>query len=76
MNAFGEGLVTIILAVITVALVSVLVSKKANTSGVLQAGFSGIANSLGVAESPVTGQGYSLSLGYPGGSDFSSSFGG
>jgi hypothetical protein len=65
MNAVVEGIVTIILAIVTVGLVSVLVSRNAQTSSVLQAGFSGIGNDLGVAESPVTGTNIGFSLGYP-----------
>lgn len=65
MNAFWEGLVTIVLAIVGLAIVSALVSNKANTSGVLQAGFSGINNGIGVALSPVTGASYTPSLAYP-----------
>ncbi len=65
MNAFVEGLVTIALAVIGLAVVATLVSKNAQTSSVIQAGASGLANNIGVAESPVSGTSLSLSLGYP-----------
>jgi len=68
MNAFWEGLVTIVLAIVGLGVVSVLVSKNANTSGVLQAGFSGINNGIGIAEAPVTGASYTPNLTYPGGS--------
>jgi len=65
MNAFLEAGVTIALAVIGLAIVATLVSNRANTTGVLQAAASGLANNIGVAESPVTGQSLTLSLGYP-----------
>lgn len=65
MNTAIEAGVTIILAIIGLAIVAILVSRKANTTGVIQAGASGLANNLGVAQSPVTGTNLSLSLGYP-----------
>lgn len=67
MNQFIEGGVTIGLAVIGLAMLSILVSKNATTAGVLQAGASGFGNVLGVAESPVTGSSYTINLGYPSG---------
>lgn len=72
MNPLIEGLVTIAGLVVGLGMVSVLVSKNANTSGVIQAGASGFGNVLGVAESPVTGANISFSLPYPS----SNSFGG
>lgn len=65
MGAFTEGLITIALAIVGLAMVSVLVSRKANTSGVLQAAASGFGNTLGVAESPVTGSSVAINLSYP-----------
>lgn len=67
MNAFWEGLVTIVLAIVGLAVVSVLVSNKANTTGVIQSWFSGINNGIGVAEAPVTGNSYTTDLTYPSG---------
>lgn len=74
MNAFVEGGVTIVMAVIGLAIISVLVSKNANTAGVIQASASGLGNVMGVAQSPVTGTSVPLNLGYPnsGGSIFGS----
>ncbi|MBK8189088.1 MAG: hypothetical protein IPK79_01380 [Vampirovibrionales bacterium] len=66
MNSFLEGLVTIILAIVTVALVAVLVSKNAQTPQVAQSFFSGIGNTLGAAMSPVTGANISYNMSYPG----------
>jgi hypothetical protein len=65
MNAMVEAVVTIALAVIGLAIVSVLVSNKANTTSVVQSLASGFGNSLGVAESPVTGASATLNLSYP-----------
>jgi len=65
MNAFTEGAVTIALAVVGLGMLSVLVSRNANTAGVIQAAASGFGNSLGVAEAPVTGAAMSINLNYP-----------
>lgn len=74
MNSFVEAGTTVALAVIGLAIVSVLVSKNANTTGVIQAGASGLANNIGVAMSPVTGSSVSLTTAYPS-SSLGSSFG-
>jgi cell shape-determining protein MreC len=55
MNSMTEAVVTILTAVIGVAIISVLVSRKSNTTGVLQAGGNAFSSILGVAVSPVTG---------------------
>jgi hypothetical protein len=57
--------VTVLLAIVGVAIIAVLVSKNANTAGVIGAGASGFSQSLATALSPVTGQG---SFGFTGGS--------
>jgi hypothetical protein len=49
-----------------VAIVSVLVSKKAQTPQVIQSAGSALGNDLGVAVSPVTGNQYQIDLSYPG----------
>lgn len=49
------GVVTVLLAIIGVAIIAVLVSSSANTSNVLSAGSSAFSSSLGAALSPVTG---------------------
>ena len=76
MNGIVEAATTIALAVVGLAIVSVLVSNRANTTGVIQAGASGLANNLGVAESPVTGAQISYATGYPASNSFVNSFGG
>jgi len=78
MSAFWEGVVTIAMAIVTLGMISVLVSKRAQTPAVIQAAGSAFSNALGVAESPVTGATYRLDLSYPhasAGSDFTGSFG-
>lgn len=75
MNSMVEAASSIALAVIGLAVVAVLVSKNANTSGVIQASASGLANNIGAAISPVTGTSLNLSLGYPGGNSFGYGFG-
>lgn len=73
MNHFMENVTTIILSIVGLAIISVLVSNKANTTGVIQSAASGLANNIGVAESPVTGTNVSLQLGYP--NSYGSAFG-
>lgn len=55
MNAATETIVTILTAIVGVAIISVLVSKNSNTAGVLQAAGSAFSNALNVATGPVTG---------------------
>ena len=74
MSPFFETLTTIALAIVTLGMVAVVVSKKAQTPAVIQAAGSAFSNAMGVAESPVTGATYNLDLSYPG-TDFSGSFG-
>lgn len=74
MSPFWESLTTIATAIVGVAIIATLVSKKAQTPQVIQASGSAFSNALAVAESPVTGASYNIDLSYPG-SDFSGSFG-
>lgn len=74
MNTIVEAVVTVALAIVGVAMMSVLVSKKAQTPAVIQASGSAFSNALAVAESPVTGATYHINLSYPG-TDYSGSFG-
>lgn len=55
MEAFGNALTSIIMAIIGVAIIAVLVSNRANTAGVLGAGGAAFSGVLGAALSPVTG---------------------
>jgi hypothetical protein len=77
-NQFFETITTIATAIVAVAIISVLVSKKAQTPQVIQASGSAFSNALAVAESPVTGATYKIDLSYPSSSgipDYSGSFG-
>ena len=49
------SVVTVLTAIVGVAIIAVLVSKNANTSQVISAGASGFSQSLATALSPVTG---------------------
>lgn len=51
------SVVTVLTAIVGVAIIATLVSKNANTAGVLTAGGSAFSNALGTALSPVTGGG-------------------
>jgi hypothetical protein len=74
MSPFFETITTIALAIVTLGMVAVVVSKKAQAPQVIQSAGSAFSNALGVAESPVTGAQYSINLSYPG-QDFTGSFG-
>jgi hypothetical protein len=61
MDNITTSLVTVALAIVSVATVSVLVSKNANTSQVITSSGNAFANSLLAAISPVTGNAPNLS---------------
>jgi hypothetical protein len=68
-NQLFNSLVTVALAITGVAIIAVLVSKNANTSGVINSAGSAFSQGLGVAVSPVTGSGGGLQgFNSPGGS--------
>jgi membrane DNA delivery protein len=50
-----SSVTTVLLAIVGVAIIAVIVSKNANTSGVIGAGGSAFSQSLGAAISPITG---------------------
>lgn len=53
-GAIGNAIVSVLLAVIGVAIIAVLVSSQAQTANVLTAGGTAISKVLGSALSPVT----------------------
>ncbi|HET8705955.1 MAG TPA: hypothetical protein VFM46_06600 [Pseudomonadales bacterium] len=55
MNQLVNGIITILAAVVGVAILSVIVSKNSNTTEVIKAGSQGFSAILGAAEAPVTG---------------------
>lgn len=57
MNQALNGVITILTAIVGVAILAVLVSRNANTAGVIGAASKGFADALGAAVSPVTGGG-------------------
>jgi hypothetical protein len=59
MSEIWKGIVTILVAIIGVAILATLVSKQANTAGVIKAGASGFAQMLSAATGPVSG-GYGM----------------
>lgn len=50
----STGIVSVALAIIGVATLAVIFSKNANTSGVINAGGSALAQDIGAAVSPIT----------------------
>jgi hypothetical protein len=62
---FWGTLSVVMLAIVGVASLALIVSRNANTVGVIQATGSAFSNSLGVALSPVTGTGYGQSSAFP-----------
>jgi hypothetical protein len=74
MSPFFETISTIALAIVTLGIVSVLVSKKAQTPQVIQSAGSAFSNAMAVAEAPVTGASMNINLSYPG-EDMTGSFG-
>ena len=76
MNNLTESVVTIAVAVIGLATLAVLVSQRANTTGIIREGGNAFNRALEVAISPVTlgGGGGGFSGGFGGG--FGSNFGG
>jgi hypothetical protein len=65
MNSITETVVTIATAIVGVALLALIISRRSNTAGVIQALGSAFGNSLAVATSPVTGANVGINLGYP-----------
>lgn len=62
-----SSIVTILLAIVGVAVLSVIVSKNAQTSQVIQSGAQGFSTDLATALSPVTGSSGLGDLSFTGG---------
>ena len=69
-DSLVTSIVTVLMAIIGVAIIAVLVSPKAQTAGVLQAGGSAFGNILQGALSPVVGGGGGFTGRGPGGLNF------
>jgi hypothetical protein len=63
MDHFWTSLVTIATGIIGVAIIAVIVSNRAQTSGVISATTSGFANDLLAATAPVTGASGTINTG-------------
>lgn len=70
MGDFGSGIITVLVAIVGVASLAVVFSKNSQSPQVASAFFGGIAQDLGAAVSPITGNSGSLGLG----TGFTSSF--
>lgn len=55
LNEAWQGIITVLLAIVGIAIVAVLVSQKAQTGQVIGAAASGFAADLEAAVSPITG---------------------
>lgn len=55
MGDFGNGIITVLVAIVGVATLAVIFSKNAQTPAVAQAFFGGIATDISAAVSPITG---------------------
>jgi hypothetical protein len=56
MSHFGEQVVAVLTAIIGVAILAVIVSKRSNTANVISSGANAFSQALSVAVSPITGQ--------------------
>lgn len=69
MDRITEAVVTVGSLIIGVAILSVIVSRRSNTAGVLNAAGSAFSGALATAVSPVTGggvgSGFSNGIGFP-----------
>lgn len=55
-DEFATSIVTVLMAIIGVAIIAILISPKAQTSAVLTSGGKAFSQILGAAISPVTGE--------------------
>lgn len=67
-----RSVVTVLTAIVGVAIIAVLVSQRAQTGSVITAGGNAFSNALSVAVSPVTGSSTGgLGVGFGGANEFS-----
>lgn len=66
MDHLTNAAVSVMIAIVGLATIAVLVSRNANTSGVVTASGNAFSNALAVAESPVTGGGMNSFSGFGG----------
>jgi hypothetical protein len=65
MNQFTEGLITVALAVVGLAALSVVLSRNSTAVPLTQTVASGFGNVLGAATAAVTGEDLPISFAYP-----------
>jgi len=63
-GGIGGGLVTVIVAIIGLAVIAALVSNRSNTPQLVRESTGGVARLIGAALSPITGGGAGQGLGY------------
>jgi hypothetical protein len=76
MNQLVNSITVLLSAVIGVAILSVLVSKASNTTGVISAASQGFGSILSAAEGPITGSGSGTGLGTLGSNQYGFSLNG
>lgn len=59
MSNIGEQITAILVAIIGVAILAVILSPRSQTANVITSASEGFSQMLGVAVSPITGQGFS-----------------
>lgn len=64
------SVVTVLSAIVGLAIIAVIVSKQANTAGVISSGGSAFAQAVQAAVSPVTGGGNTFGFSSPAGLQF------
>lgn len=63
MSDITHAIVAIALAIVGLATVATLVSRNANTSGVISSASQGFSGALAAAEAPVSGNSFGMSFG-------------
>lgn len=69
MNQAVDGIISVALAIVGIAIVAVLVSRNAQTGNVIRSGFAGLSQAIGAAVAPVSGS-VGVGTGYGGGFSF------
>lgn len=62
MGSAGEQIVTVLVAIVGVAILAVIVSKNSATSAVIKSTGDAFSGALGVALSPITGRGVGMAI--------------
>ena len=65
MNTVTEALVTIVGLIVGLAMLSVILSRNSTTAQLIQAGASGLGNTIGAATASITGEDLPISFAYP-----------